>query len=110
MKITFKIIALVAFGLTLGACNTPQEKLQKSEVKAVKSISDSEANVSDVREEEKKKISEAKGTDKVGDAKVEATENIAEAKKKVEDEKIDATKELVDAEQKVKTDPSPELP
>ena len=103
-------MAAFAVAFTLGACKSPETKLQDAKVKATRNISESQQHVEDVRERERQKISEAKGAAKLGDAKVEATENIADAKKVVEDKKVEATKEVVNAEKKVKSDPSPSIP
>lgn len=73
-------------------------------------VSKAEQNVVKVQQEEKAKISDKQGTRSLAEAKVEATENIGEAKKVVQDEKVEQTKDMVDAERNVKTDQQPEVP
>lgn len=91
------------------ACKDPDRKLEIEKQKAAEKIEQAETNVEKVRDDATKKIESAQGA-AVDEAKIEATEDIADAKHEVEDAKIEATEKIIDAEQKAKVDPSPQLP
>jgi hypothetical protein len=110
LKQTLSTTLLLISITALGACKTPEEKVVSERKEAAKEITSAEQNVERVRQEEAKKIAETHGAKKVEDAKIDATENIADAKKEVQDEKVEATKEVVDAEQKAKKDAAPAVP
>ena len=100
---------LVSFSFAAG-CKSPEEKLKQERKEAVKEVSKAEQKVDKVRQDEAKKIAESQGAKEVEDAKIKATEHIADANKDVQDEKVEATKEVTDAEQKAKKDEAPALP
>jgi hypothetical protein len=105
----FSIAASLLCGF-LTACQSPDSKVEAAKQKAGSDIAATEAYVGKVREDAAKQISSAQGDAAVEEAKIKATENIAEAKRKVEDAKVDATESIVNAEQKAKVDPRPQLP
>jgi len=110
MIVNKKLVVISLLLVSFSACKSPEENLTDVKKQAVTDLSKAEKNVAKVQEEEKAKIAKQQGANAVGDAKIEATENIADAKKIVQDEKVEATEAVVDAEQKAKTDTSPEVP
>jgi hypothetical protein len=106
---TYLRLGVLTLCLVCAACKNPDQKLESEKQKAGTNIRKAEQNVDKTREDVRTRIQNAQGP-AVDKAKIEATEEIAEAKRKVEDEKVKATEDVTDAEQKAKVEPSPELP
>ena len=92
--ITFKRVSLIALLSLCAACNTPEDNLAVEKKKAEKSIATANQNVENVRDKSRDHIKDAHGAADVEKAKIEATKNIAEAKRNVEDRKVDATHDI----------------
>ena len=92
------------------ACESPTRKVETKKQEAATKINEAEQNLNAVRADDQKKIAAAQGSDAVEKAKINATKDIAEAKRELGDQKVKATEKITDAEQKAKVDPSPQLP
>jgi hypothetical protein len=98
---TATIISLSLFVLLLGGCKDKHEKVADERQEARQEIGKAEANVVKQQVEASREINKAAAKGDVAaveDEKVEATEEIAAAKKKVGDEKVEATQEITKAE------------
>ncbi|MBP9838176.1 MAG: hypothetical protein KBC84_05630 [Proteobacteria bacterium] len=92
------------------ACETPSEKVVSEKAKAEVQINKAQENVEAVRNDASKKIEDARGALVVEEAKIKATQDIADAKSKVADEKVQATEKIAESEAKAKKESNPELP
>lgn len=92
------IAALILCSVGLSACESPQQKVRDERREAAKEVAKAQSDADRTAADAQRKVDQAQ-PDKKADAKVEATEDIAAAKKKVEDEKVEATKEVTAAEQ-----------
>ncbi|MFN8391756.1 MAG: hypothetical protein U0136_15815 [Bdellovibrionota bacterium] len=95
-----KRILLCALILGCGtvACRSPEQKVQDEKVEAAREIGKAEQKAAKTEADAQHNVAVA-APDKKDEAKIDATEKIADAEKKVDDEKVEATKEISKAEQ-----------
>ena len=90
----FSILILIPMFL---GCDTPEEKLQNERKEAAKEIGTAAQKVDEVVKSSSTKIAEAPNTHAKEERKIEATEDLADAKEKLHDEKVEATEEIAEA-------------
>lgn len=90
--------AVVLLVLSAAGCRSNEQKAQDERKEAVKEIGAAATKVQETEIDAAKEIREQTDPVKREDAKIEATEDLADAKKELGDEKAEATKEIAEAD------------
>jgi len=89
---------LIALSAATVGCKSPDQKVRDERKEAVSEVGAAATKVQETKQEGAERVSKESDPTKIADEKVQATKDLAEAKKELGDEKVEATKEISQAE------------